>query len=694
MPSPLQTASARRKIVYLALILALFVVNTFFWRGAAVSATDKPLPWTVQARANELELTEAAQGQSDLLGSTVRLVLTGSRGLAVTILWNAAIEKQMKHEWNELEFLVRSLTKLQPHFLTPWLFQSWNLAYNVSVESDRVKDKYFYISRGIDLLAQGERVNKDNPDMRYWIGFYYQNKFGVSDEANTLRSLFQLSCVKPEDRDPDVLAPKDPRTGRRVVDLTRFEAFCKAHPQLVKRLREPPKELNRPFKCGTPDEVIEFLDQSRRLPCRFVDPTLDAGLLAGRVGDLKPADQQFPVLPTAKARTEKEGLDEPTAASTLDDQFDAYTAARAWFAYAQDPLPDPVPMVESLDRKERLKLLQGKKLPRQPAEVLFRQTPARAQSYIGERLHKEGWFDDSGWAVDAGRIGQGRWFPDGRDVVVGGGQDLATQAWQRAYDMWREYGIQNGLMYADRAKETSDDALAKKFREKYQVGPGDMAAAFNPDKMDAEMRASLFAHRRLFFMWQNRQMTNFPHFMTKANGEKDRETAQARKAIDRAEEFRRAAEPERAIEAYEDGFKKWEVVFRRYDDFRNDDATAEEVYESELHYLDLIRDHRGEQLRPLVAYFESMATAAAAAAGGVASPAPAVAGLAYGRTSDPRQLPIPFLGPLDQPDDKGVPWIKPDSVQTVRQRLNLDEPPAPPTQQPPTRPTPRRPPGG
>ena len=92
--------------------------------------------------------------------------LTGSRGLATCVLWNNAIEKQKKNQWNELEVLVRSLTRLQPHFITPWLFQSWNLAYNVSVESDRVSDKYFYITRGIELLAEGERQNRDNPDLR------------------------------------------------------------------------------------------------------------------------------------------------------------------------------------------------------------------------------------------------------------------------------------------------------------------------------------------------------------------------------------------------------------------------------------------------------------------------------------------------------------------------------------------------
>src|SRR5947209_11868437 len=273
MPSPLQTASARRKVVYLGLILGLFVVNTFFWRGMATSAAElKQWPrTTVRARAANLELTEDTQGEPDLLGSTVRLVLTGSRGLAVTILWEGALEKQKRNEWNELEFIVRSLTKLQPHFLTPWLFQSWNLSYNVSVESDRVKDKYFYISRGIELLAQGERLNRDNPDMRYWLGFYYQNKFGVSDENSTLRSLFQLSCIPPQQRNPDVIAPLDPQTRRRKVDLNKFEEFCRQHPQLVRRLREPPKELLRPFRCNSPEEVVEFLADNRRLPSRFLD---------------------------------------------------------------------------------------------------------------------------------------------------------------------------------------------------------------------------------------------------------------------------------------------------------------------------------------------------------------------------------------------------------------------------------------
>src|SRR5262249_29206561 len=148
------------------------------------------------------------QGQANVLGSTIQVSLTGSRGFAICFLWMSAIEKQKKHEWNDLKLLVNVITKLQPHFLTPWLFQSWNLAYNVSVESERVSDRYFYVSEGISLLAEGERINRaravdpsgqinevGNPDMRFWLGFYYMNKFGLSDENNYMRSLLQLSTI-------------------------------------------------------------------------------------------------------------------------------------------------------------------------------------------------------------------------------------------------------------------------------------------------------------------------------------------------------------------------------------------------------------------------------------------------------------------------------------------------------------------
>ena len=136
-------------------------------------------------------------------------MLTGSRGFAVAYLWHSAIEKQKRNDFHELEKRIGAVTQLQPHFITPWIFQSWNIAYNVSVEMHGSGDMYYYIARGIELLAEGERRNSHtirhpvvgerklgSPDIRYQIAFYYQNKFGVSDQVEVLRCLFQLSCIR------------------------------------------------------------------------------------------------------------------------------------------------------------------------------------------------------------------------------------------------------------------------------------------------------------------------------------------------------------------------------------------------------------------------------------------------------------------------------------------------------------------
>ena len=56
MASEVQRAAVQRKVIYVALILVLLVVNTFFWRGVASPLTGgEPPPWTVTARANKLD---------------------------------------------------------------------------------------------------------------------------------------------------------------------------------------------------------------------------------------------------------------------------------------------------------------------------------------------------------------------------------------------------------------------------------------------------------------------------------------------------------------------------------------------------------------------------------------------------------------------------------------------------------------
>ncbi|MFO0809283.1 MAG: hypothetical protein U0746_11705 [Gemmataceae bacterium] len=677
MASPLNQPSVRRKLIYFGLMLALFALNTFLWRGVASPLTGGVAPpWTVSSQAEALELRETSVGEPELVGSTLRLGLTGSRGLAVTVLWNAAIEKQKKNEWNELELLVKSLTKLQPHFLTPWLFQSWNLAYNVSVESDRVRDKYFYITRGIELLAEGERLNKDNPDMRFWLGFYYINKFGVSDEANTLRSLFQMSCIPPAARDPQKLRTKSDSPDAK----DEFQTFVEANPQLVRRLREQ-------LKYDTRDAIIDFLADNRKLPSRYVILDADKQSVFGpKEGDLLPPDQQFPSLPSREPVTSPAEF--TSKAGLLTDSFDNYMAARSWFAYSIDPLPEPEFMTAVRDKRDRLAGQPGKKLPRSPAEVIFRQYPARAQSFVGERLQKEGFFDAEGWLVDQGRKeARRRFFPVGKEVRAGTGVAWCEEAWRMAYEKWREHGVSTG-MYLEPVEITRLEELAKKFRDRYHVAPHDPVPNARLETVEESLRDSFIAHRKLVYRDQNLTMTNFPHHFNRAFTEMDKSAIMARKRIFEAQRAYKSADPSEAIRKYEEGFALWKEVFQRYPNFREDNSIQEDIYELQVKYVQLLAEHRGATLRPALVAADVLAQASA---GGF--PGQPGLGVLYEVVRDPKALPLPILGPFDSTDAKGVPWIPPEVMTTVRMKLGLDTPPAPspapPTAGTPTSETPR-----
>src|SRR4051812_42098131 len=107
MASPYQQQALRRKLIYIALIVVLFTVAGLF--RAKV----------VEARAEELALREQNLGEVELGSSALQLSLTGSRGFVVSALWYWAMDAQKKNKWNELELYTVSLTRLQPHFITP-----------------------------------------------------------------------------------------------------------------------------------------------------------------------------------------------------------------------------------------------------------------------------------------------------------------------------------------------------------------------------------------------------------------------------------------------------------------------------------------------------------------------------------------------------------------------------------------------
>ena len=547
-----QKQSLRRKFVYFGIILVLFSLALGLRKTSGYGLDDQ---------AGKLAIRDQDLGDGDLTAQAVRLSLLGSRGVTVCALWAAANEKQKKHEWTELELIVRSLTKLQPHFIAPWRFQSWNLAYNVSVESDRVKDKYFFITRGIDLAAEGERNNFNNPDLRWDVGYFFQDKIGIADESNTLRCLFQLSCIDPLERQPSRF--RSPGSDQ-VDNMVEFRDFCERHPMLVRRLRET-------LRCKTPEDVVDFLEANQKVPSRFED----AAASVQETTPLKSENDRFPPLPkemsTYGSRWNELTANSPS--SQMDDSLDNYAVARSWFCYAQDPLND-----QDHPRK-----------PKQVAKVIFEGYPSRAQHYLAERMEKEGWFDDTGWEIRDWQFPADKLQPLGQiqRITVGKSRDWAVEAWEMAYQMTKYRG------------DTAEPPLTLDPKEAEKLDP---------------------VVRHIYNI--NANLTNFQHFYVLSRVERTKPAVTAKRLFHEAEGFEGLGDYEQAKPLFEDerAFGPpstwdspktgWKRIFLDNKDYAEEDQVQEETYIYQHKYKHSLQELNGPLYKQLVVLTDGLGQSA------------------------------------------------------------------------------------
>jgi hypothetical protein len=626
MASNFQQRSRMRKMLYAGAILLLFT-GTLFWRLAVV-----------ETFAQNLHLREQDLGHVELTGKTVQLLSTGVRGAVVCGLWWAATEEQRRKDWPELENLTDSLAVLQPHFLSVWLFQSWNLTYNVSVISDQATDQYYYIARGIELLSRGERQNQDQPDLRFTMGYYYQDKFGQADKRREYRALFCLSCIDPRERSAAWLKPGDK------LDPERFEAFAKKHPQLVRRIR-------RIRGHQSAEDVVDFLEANVKIPTRY--ETVN-GPLDTMPPQLKPYEKRFPILPP---RFEVEGDPRPE-----NGLFDSFSAGREWFIVAQEPLPPPVserplPQQPPFDRSKY-------RLPRYMAVVIFRSYPAHAETYLAGQLEKEGWFDPDGWTMtnDDGfpELAKGK---DGteRTIRVGDTNSWAADAWNRAYEKWRVYGVTNAL-YIEDIPLANLRSRARPYAERFQLSP-ERDPIIEPP---ASMRGTPIwdgyeAYKDLYWYRSNRQLTNFAHFYFQSQTEADELTIAARKNVFLADQLQELGSYQPALRMYRNPprapilkdfdeprtLEAWRTILLKHPDFRDDHWVQEETYKTQRNYLRLAFGEFGEGSLTLQHYL-GQATAV---------PAPLIA-LAPVKLLGMRRVGTPPVkGPLELTNARGDPPV-------------------------------------
>jgi hypothetical protein len=184
-----------RKMVYLCCLLMVAV--PIVWLGRPSSPGDQG--GKLAQERSEARLGQADLGAIDPASETIRLATLGLRGIAVTMLWNAANNYKKTEDWTAFQSTLEQLARLQPYFVKVWQYQAWNLSYNVSVELDNVRDRFYYVKQGIEYLMEGIGYNRDHPRLLDDLGWFTGNKVGRADEHEIYRKLYKLD----EDLNPN-----------------------------------------------------------------------------------------------------------------------------------------------------------------------------------------------------------------------------------------------------------------------------------------------------------------------------------------------------------------------------------------------------------------------------------------------------------------------------------------------------------
>jgi hypothetical protein len=345
----------------------------------------------------------------------------------------------------------------------------------------------------------------------------------------------------------------------------------------------------------------------------------------------------------------------------------------------------------------------------------------RAQSYVADRLTKEGWFDAKDpWVVDDPLDEDRAWLPktgpDGKrvDATIPAWDGYTAQdAWREAADRWRKHGTDNALRM-DPARLQQYVAKAEEFN---RIRPGLDVAMPTPaltadEQADPHIADIHHAHEVLTAFITNRNMTNYETFELEADAMQTDDAMLAKKRFRQADKaVREAAQYSEAVRLYDEGFAAWQRVMLGHQDcrtrkaaepssraaqacrdFRDLDRAQEDVYELNMRYVKLARDVNQGRLRTATQLLNDMVfhLGAGATSGNPFQFACDTVVLAAdverpGAAGSPTRLEarapqlkavmaLPLPGPMDGLAPDGTPWVNDQVKRRVKERLGIIKP--------------------
>lgn len=166
--------SRAKKVVMLLLVAALL-----FASGRIQSSLNR------DRDALGITIALPLQDAPPVLAMTTQ-ALGGFRGLISNFLWMRANDLQINDQFFEAAQLADWITDLEPHYSQVWIYQGWNMAYNISVKFKDFGDRWRWVQNGIELLRdRGLKYNPDDLLIYQQLAWFYQHKMGADlDDAN------------------------------------------------------------------------------------------------------------------------------------------------------------------------------------------------------------------------------------------------------------------------------------------------------------------------------------------------------------------------------------------------------------------------------------------------------------------------------------------------------------------------------
>ena len=112
-------------------------------------------------------------------------LLGGFKGLLVDAIWLRAGKLQLEEKFWELYQLYDWMGKLEPHLEKTWVFNAWNMSYNLVAELDDSEARWQWVQRGLDYLRKdGLKYNPQSAEIMRQISFIFHHKIGKESDLH------------------------------------------------------------------------------------------------------------------------------------------------------------------------------------------------------------------------------------------------------------------------------------------------------------------------------------------------------------------------------------------------------------------------------------------------------------------------------------------------------------------------------